>query len=143
VIVSPGGYPRDINLYQTQKSMESASFAVRQGGVIVMLAECADGHGSDSYFRHVSQFATPEEAMEAVRREFHIGPHKTYLTCKTLRKAETILVSKIPEDQVRKMLFTPASSLEEALELAYKKLGPTPKTYVMPAGQVTFPRVRA
>ena len=142
VISSPGGYPRDINLYQTQKALENASYAVREGGVVILTAACPDGHGSDSYFKHVSQFSTAEEAMESVRRNFKVGPHKTYLVCKVLRKAETILVSDIPADQVRRMLLTPAASLEDALEMAYKRLGPSPKTYVMPCGQLTYPRLR-
>ncbi|MHB1417252.1 MAG: nickel-dependent lactate racemase family protein [Chloroflexota bacterium] len=142
VIVSPGGYPRDINLYQTQKAMENASYAVREGGVVILTAACSDGHGSDNYYQHVSQFKTVEEAMESVRQDFHIGPHKTYLVCKLLRKAQTILVSEIPPEQVRNMLLTPAASLEEALELAYAKLGPNPKTYVMPVAQITFPQVK-
>mgnify|MGYP005847435731 CR=1 FL=1 len=143
VIASPGGYPRDINLYQSQKAMEMATYAVREGGVVILTAACPDGHGSDHYYKHVSQFAGVEEAMESVRRDFHIGPHKTYLVCKLLRKAHTILVSDIPEEQVRKMLLTPAPSLEAALEMAYKRLGPEPKTYVFPCAQITFPRVQA
>ena len=142
VIASPGGYPRDINLYQTQKAMENASYAVREGGVAIIVAACPDGHGSDHFFQHVSQFSTVEEAMESVRRNFAIGPHKTYLVCKLLRRAHTILVSDIPDDQVRQMLLTPAKSLAEALDMAYTRLGPSPKTYVMPCAQITFPRLR-
>ena len=143
VIASPGGYPRDINLYQSQKAMEMATYAVREGGVVILTAACPDGHGSDHYYNHVSQFSTVEAAMESVRRDFHIGPHKTYLVCKLLRQAHTILVSDIPAEQVRKMLLTPAASLEQALALAYEKLGPAPKTYVFPCAQITFPRVQA
>ncbi len=142
VIASPGGFPRDINLYQTQKAMENASYAVREGGVVILTAACPDGHGSDHYFEHVSQFATVDEAMESVRRNFAIGPHKTYLVCKLLKKAHTILISQIPDEQVRKMLLTPAHSLAEALEMAYTRLGSAPKTYVFPCAQITTPRLR-
>ncbi len=143
VIASPGGYPRDINLYQSQKAMEMATYAVRQGGVVILTAACPDGHGSDHYYNHVSQFSTVDDAMESVRRDFHIGPHKTYLVCNLLRQAHTILVSDIPEEQVRKMLLTPARSLAEALAMAYERLGSAPKTYVFPCAQITFPRVQA
>jgi nickel-dependent lactate racemase len=139
VIASPGGYPRDINLYQSQKAMENAAYAVRQGGMVILTAACPDGHGSDHYFQHVTQFSSAAEAMASVRQNFGIGPHKTYLVGKLVTKAETVLVSEIPEDQVRKMLLTPAKSLAEALDYAYSKLGPSPKTYVMPVAQITFP----
>lgn len=139
VIASPGGYPRDINLYQTQKAMENASYAVRPGGMVILVAACPDGHGSDHYYNHVSQFTSAAEAMESVRQNFAIGPHKTFLVGKLVTKAETVLVSQIPDEQVRKMLLTPARSLTEALDYAYSKLGPSPKTYVMPVAQITFP----
>ncbi len=139
VVASPGGHPRDIDLYQTQKSMENAAYAVRPGGIVILTAACPDGHGSASYYNHVSQFSNAAEAMEAVRQNFAVGPHKTFLVGKLVTKAETVLVSDIPEDQVRKMLLTPAKSLEDALAYAYGKLGANPKTYVMPVAQITFP----
>jgi nickel-dependent lactate racemase len=42
------GYPADINLYQSVKGMSVAAQAVKEGGAIVLAAECADGLGQSS-----------------------------------------------------------------------------------------------
>ncbi len=46
VIASCGGYPKDINVYQMQKTMDNAVLACREGGVVILLAECEEGSGS-------------------------------------------------------------------------------------------------
>ena len=46
VIVSAGGYPKDINIYQLQKTMDNAWCAVKEGGTIIVLGECEEGSGS-------------------------------------------------------------------------------------------------
>ncbi|MHA1862028.1 MAG: lactate racemase domain-containing protein, partial [Candidatus Ranarchaeia archaeon] len=45
LIVSQGGYPRDLDLYQSQKSLEHTKYAVKRGGSIIWLAECELGLG--------------------------------------------------------------------------------------------------
>ena len=49
VIATCGGYPKDINVYQLQKTMDNAWLAVRQGGVVIILGECVEGVGDDLY----------------------------------------------------------------------------------------------
>ncbi len=41
--VSAGGYPKDINLYQAQKALDNASHGVKEGGVLILCAKCAEG----------------------------------------------------------------------------------------------------
>ncbi|MBR5539324.1 MAG: nickel-dependent lactate racemase, partial [Clostridia bacterium] len=45
VISTNGGYPLDQNIYQSVKGMTAAEAAVREGGVIIMLAAANDGTG--------------------------------------------------------------------------------------------------
>src|SRR5690606_2904554 len=45
VVVSCGGYPKDINLYQANKALDNATQAVKDGGSIILVAECAEGIG--------------------------------------------------------------------------------------------------
>jgi len=59
-----------------------------------------------------------------------------------LAHAEIIMVSDMPEDDVRELLLTPASSLAEALRLAETRLGPKPTVLVMPQGSLTLPRAK-
>ena len=41
VIASTGGYPKDINIYQSQKTMDNAVRAVAPGGVVILLLNAA------------------------------------------------------------------------------------------------------
>lgn len=45
VIVSCGGHPLDINMIQAHKALDAAARACKDGGTIILLAECSDGLG--------------------------------------------------------------------------------------------------
>jgi nickel-dependent lactate racemase len=49
VIASSGGYPKDINFIQAHKSVHHSAAFVRNGGVLIILAECIDGIGTDTF----------------------------------------------------------------------------------------------
>ena len=44
----PAGAPKDINLYQAQKTLDNVAGAVRDGGAIILVAECAEGSATRS-----------------------------------------------------------------------------------------------
>ena len=48
VIASPGGHPKDINVYQTQKALAHANLITRDGGMVILAAACPEGSGSAS-----------------------------------------------------------------------------------------------
>lgn len=141
VIASCGGYPKDINVYQLQKTMDNAVLAVKDGGVIILLGECAEGTGSEMYEQWMRQYKTPEAIEEKVRRDFVIGGHKAYAVTRLMKKAQFILLSNLDDELARTLLFTPAASMEQALAMAFDKLGPTPRIILMPQGSLTVPGV--
>jgi lactate racemase len=49
IIVSTSGFPKDINLYQAQKSIDNAKHSVKEGGIMVVAAACKEGFGSDVF----------------------------------------------------------------------------------------------
>jgi lactate racemase len=139
VIASCGGYPKDINVYQLQKTMDNAWCAVREGGVVIILGECCEGSGSAHYEQMMRECQTPERVEAVLRSKFEIGAHKAYAVTRLMKKAEFILVSGMDPEFSRNLLFTPAQTVEQALALAYKKLGPTPTIALMPMGALTVP----
>lgn len=141
VIASCGGWPKDINVYQAQKAMDNAVQAARRGGIVILLAECAEGPGNDAYLEWMRRYRTPDAIAEATRRSFQLGGHKAYAVTRLLARAEIIMVSAMPPGLVRELLLTPASTLPEALGLAQTKLGPDPSITVMPDGSMTLPRL--
>src|SRR4030065_284317 len=56
VVVSPGGYPADMNLYQAYKALDNALQVVKRGGVVILVAECAEGHGNQVFYDWMEAF---------------------------------------------------------------------------------------
>lgn len=142
VIATCGGYPKDINVYQMQKTMDNAYVAVREGGVVILLGECIEGTGSTTYEDWMREYKTPDRIAEKVKADFQIGAHKAYAVTRLMKKAEFILLSAMEPEFAKMLLFTPAKDMEEALSIAFAKLGPNPRIVLMPQGSLTVPRIR-
>lgn len=139
VIASCGGYPRDINVYQMQKTMGNARLAVREGGAVILLGECREGVGSDIYVEWMKKFKTPQAIEQEVRRKFEIGGHKAYAVTRLMKGVEFILVSSLPQELAKILFFTPARSIEEALYSVRRGNNAKPRICLMPQGGVTVP----
>ncbi len=143
VIASCGGHPKDLNLYQAQKTLENAIKAVTPGGVVILLAQCTEGFGSSILEEWLEKYSSPQEIHEAVRNNFIIGGHKAYSLTRLTEQARIIMVSDLPREKVEKVYYTPADNLEEALIQAHKFLGKdNPTTYLMPQGSLTLPLLK-
>ena len=143
VIVSCGGYPKDINVYQMQKTMDNAALAVRQGGVIILLAECEEGSGSKVLEETCRRLKTPEAIEAELKEHFVIGANKAYAVTRLMKKAHYILVTGLDKDLAKAMLFTDAvSDVETALKEAEKFVGKDYKVILMPTGSLTVPILR-
>jgi nickel-dependent lactate racemase len=142
VIASCGGYPKDINVYQLQKTMDHARLAVRDGGVVILLGECVEGAGSDQYLKWMRDYKTPERIEEKIRGDFVVGGHKAYAVTRLMKKAQFILLSCLDPDLARTLLFTPARDMDEALRIAMGRVGPGPRIILMPQGSLTVPIIK-
>jgi len=141
VLVSQGGAPKDLNLYQTQKALDNARHAVRQGGVIVLVGSCREGLGERVFEQWMTTSASPEAMVERIGRDFQLGGHKAAAIAMTLAKAKIFLVSEMEDDFVRSIFLTPKHSVQEALNDAFAELGPEASVLVMPHGGSTLPRI--
>ena len=138
VVVSCGGFPKDINLIQAHKSMEYAAQALKDGGVMILLAECRDGFGNSTFFnwfRHkrLDQFEA------ALREHYEINGQTAYSTLQKAQRFTIILVSEFPGQQVEQMGMLPARTLDESLQLAVRFLPPDWTALVMPEGGSVLP----
>ncbi len=139
VIATCGGYPKDINVYQLQKTMDNAWLAVREGGVVIILGECVEGVGDDLYLEWMKKYQTPAKIEEAIRSNFVVGGHKAYAVTRLMKRADFILVSGLEPALSQTLLFTPARDMKEALAIAFAKLGSKPRILLMPQGSLTVP----
>lgn len=142
VIASCGGYPKDINVYQMQKTMDNAACAVKKGGVVILLADCEEGSGSKMLEETFKRLRTPEAIKAELEKNFQIGANKAFAVTRPLSKARFILVTSLDREMAREMLFTGAvDTVEEALALAKPYLPEKPTIILMPEGSLTVPRV--
>jgi nickel-dependent lactate racemase len=140
VIATAGGYPRDINLYQTTKTMDNAVHAVRPGGVSVILSECPDIREPLEYFRWFD-WPTLAEHDRALRANYTIAGWCALITREYCRQSPTIMLTRPDNAELtRRAGLIPAATIEEALKLAYDLCGrQSPSITVMPNGANTLP----
>jgi lactate racemase len=138
VIVSCGGFPKDVNLFQANKALDNATQAVKEGGFIILVAECGEGIGNQVYECWNKECKSPDEAIERFKQCFEFGGHKSAIVAKIAKKFKLYLISKLPEEQTRSAFFTPTSDLKEALYVLLSE-NPDAKIHLMPHGGQTLP----
>jgi len=142
VIASPGGLPKDLNFYQSQKALAHASRVTRDGGTVILVAACPEGCGDPAYETWISNMHSHEEVLARFpQEEFRVGPHKAFLVARDAVRVRVILVSEMEPEQVRRLLLTPARDLHHALEIAARTLPSDARVGVMPRASSTIPYI--
>jgi len=137
VIAGCGGFPYDINLIQAHKALEMAAHACRDGGAIVLLAECRDGLGRTNFL----QWFDEPNSRELVKKLFTNYEVNGQTAWSLLTKAERYrvhLVSRLPESEVRRMRMIPARSIADALS-TIDRAG---QGFILPHGARFLPRLQ-
>ena len=135
VIVSCGGFPHDINLIQAHKALDMAALACKEGGSIILIAECADGLGRPDFMKWFDP--SDSRALEARLGDgYEVNGQTAWALLTKAERYRVCLVSELPPDEVKRMRMVPVRSIEEALELAGTGQG-----YIMPRGAAVLPRM--
>jgi nickel-dependent lactate racemase len=144
VVVSPGGYPADINLYQSYKALDNALVAVKRGGTIIMVAECPEGYGNQVFYDWMTRLGELKKIEREVKRHFELGGHKAYYLLKALKSHKIILVSSLPDFYANGVFkLKTARAVNDALREALKNAGSQAKVWTMPQGNFTLPEVKS
>lgn len=142
VIASCGGYPKDINVYQLQKTMDNAWCAVKDGGVVIIIGECEEGSGSAALEKALQEHPSPDAIKAQLEKNFVIGAHKAFAITRLMKKAKFILVSALDKKIASDLLFEAVDNVDEAIKLAEKYVGSDYKIILMPQGSLTVPLLR-
>ena len=138
VIVSPGGYPKDINIFQAHKALDNAKNAVVEGGTIILAAQCCEGLGNAVYEHWNNESKTPDDAIMKFKHSFEFGGHKAALIAQLAKKYNLYLVSDLSDADALNAFFKPASSVQEVLDRVLNEK-PDAKVCIMPYGGLTLP----
>lgn len=139
VIVSQGGAPKDLNLYQTQKALDNAKHAVKKGGTIILVGSCREGLGESTFEKWMTKARAPEELTRKIEQKFELGGHKAAAIALVLEQADIYLVSDLEPEFVKTLFMKPFGTVQEAFEAAVREQGADSRVIVMPYGGSTFP----
>ncbi len=142
MISSPGGHPKDINLYQAQKGLAHAALVTKPGGTIILAAACPEGTGSPHYEEWMRGKASNEEVIQQFTSEkFHIGPHKAYQIARDASKIRLQFYSEMNTDFSKALLLNPIKDLQQAVTLAITELEPGERVGFLPHASSTIPYI--
>lgn len=142
VITTNGGYPLDQNIYQSVKGMTAAEATCKEGGVIIDVSSCSDGHGGEDFYNNLKNAESIQKAMDEIlargRNETVFDQWEAQILMRMLLKFTIIMVTEAPQQMVEDMHMKYAASVEDALAMAKEvlaKKGITdPKITVIPDG---------
>ncbi len=100
VIVSQGGAPKDLNLYQTQKALENSKYAVRPGCIFILVGSCREGMGEKHFEEWMLEEKTPADVLARLERGFILGGHKAAAIAMVCQKADVYFVSGMDPELV-------------------------------------------
>ena len=140
-IVSAGGDPKDINLYQAQKALDNCAGVVRQGGVIVLVAECKEGYGNDTFRQWMTSGKKPMQLLECIRQEFVLGGHKAAAIAKIAGSVKILLVTSEQLGHEQLVGIDVYRDVEVAIREGFRLVGQDAVYAVFPYGASTLPQI--
>ena len=142
VITSPGGFPKDINLYQAHKAMQNALPVVKKGGIILTVACCKEGIGEENLSRALSENLSLDELVDELKHKFVQGRHIASQMAKIQLEHKIYLVSDLPQKLTKDLFFRCFNSPQKALPEALKVQGKDAEVLVMPFGISCLPYLK-
>ncbi|EIT2192123.1 nickel-dependent lactate racemase [Enterococcus faecalis] len=134
-----GGFPLDQNIYQAVKGMTAAEATNKDGGVIIMVAGCRDGHGGEDFYENIANVKNPNEFLEAAihtpRLETVPDQWTSQILARILVHHHIIFVSDLVDPElITSMHMEIAKTFDEALERAFEREGLNAKVTVIRDG---------
>lgn len=138
-IATNGGYPLDQNIYQAVKGMFAAAASNKEGGVIIIVARCADGVGADHFYNNITGAKSPaafvERCLNTPRQETVPEQWAAQIFANILVHHHVILVSDcVSKDLAKSLYMEQAETFDEALQLAFSLQGNEAKIVAIPDG---------
>ena len=141
IVVSIADFPSDVDLYQSQKTLENGKLALKEGGIIILVSECRDGIGEKDYFNLLSSSKTPKEALERIEQGYELGYHKAAKMAELATWAEIWGVTGLKDRDMESAFIKPFPNVQQAIDKALEKKGEKAKVLFLMDGSLTVPRM--
>ena len=145
VITSNSGYPLDMNLYQAVKGMSAAAQILREGGSIIIAAECWDGIPDHGEYKNILHRAGSLRGLVEMLQQpdfLMIDQWQAQLQAQIQGRADVYVKSHhLSDNEIRRALFQPCHQIEETLTELLVRYGPDARICVLPDGPQTIPYI--
>ena len=132
IVITSLGYPTNRDLYQSLKAVFAVEPLIKDGGCIILPAQCEDGLGPDLFEEWMTSVSFSEEFTSKIEQEGYSPKiDHCYLLAKILKKASIIVVSSHP--RVKEIDFLESvCDIEQALSIAFQRMGKDAKIIATP-----------
>ena len=141
VLTTNSGYPLDMNLYQAVKGIAAAARIVKDGGDILLAAECAEGTPAGSpHDRLLRSVTNGEDLLARLAQPGFVQAEQWQSQIQALiqRRAEIHIHSMLPAETILAAHLLPCRDI--AAFLAEKRaVNPGARIAVLPQGPLTIP----
>lgn len=141
IIITRAAPPMDRTLYQAQKALENARHALKDDGVIILLASCCEGIGNPTFWELLLSSPDPYEVISRIQSGYQLGYHKAARLITLASRAHILMVSEMDPDELKMGHITGYRHISEALVRALDHTGKDPSILIIPDGTVTVPNV--
>ncbi len=142
VVTTNSGYPLDLNLYQGVKGMSTGARIVKEGGVLILAAECREGVPADSPLDKLLRYAqSPAEILTMLSTPGFVRPEQWQAQIQALiqSRADVRVFSSIDEETLRAAHLAPCTDISATVAAELEKRGPDARVAVLPQGPLTIP----
>lgn len=142
IVVSVAPYPMDVDLYQSQKALESGKLALKEGGILIMVSKCRTGIGERAFFELLARAGgNPRKALEEIDRGYKLGYHKAAKMAEIALWADMWAVTDLPDTDLKAVFMRPFNDLQKALDEALAVKGRDAKIIFLMDGSITVPMI--
>jgi lactate racemase len=145
VVTTNSGHPLDLNLYQAVKGMSAAARIVRQGGAIIIAAECGDEQGRGGpFYDLLQQRDGPDSLLTLINSPGFRCAEQWQVQIQSLiqQKAAVSVYSSLPAEFVRGAHLQPCTDIAATVRDLLACGGSQARVAVLPLGPLTIPYLR-
>jgi len=142
IVVSVVKFPQDIDLYQAQKGIDNAKLALKEDGIMILVAKCRCGIGGKAFADLLGSSDTPKAALDTIEKGYVLGYHKAAKMAEIGLWAQMWAVTDVEPDVISKLFIKPFNDLQTAINLALEEKGEDAKVLFLMDGGLTVPLVQ-
>jgi lactate racemase len=136
IVIAVNQSPLDIDLYQSQKALQDVEYAVKQGGIIILISSCPEGIGDEHFYKLLTS-----RKIDMGRKDAHkFGYHKVVKLTSLLKKTRIFAVTNLPASIPKAIGLTPYQNAQEALADATQVQGKDSEVLVVLDAGITVPQ---